>query len=215
MTGPGHKASFLALTALLAAVLLGAAYTLWFEDLEISAQVNTGTLDAGLICDEIAIPETAEAVAAANGTHEYNITVSGVAAGDTVQCSLTITNAGTVAWHLEGQVLTVLPPDIAPYTAVCAGYPGDCVGGGVWPEPLSGNSQPLFVSLDDMRGCQVHAGDSVEGSLFVGVNQSAVPDATYDIELTITVNQWNESEWDGCGDPRSSLLPFAAAERDA
>jgi hypothetical protein len=203
--GHAYRASFIAMVALLATAVMGAAYTMWFEDFKADAQVASGTIDATLVCESVTAPAKAEAEDGPDGTHAYNIEVSGLEAGQTIECDLKITNNGTTPWHLEEQALKVLLPANATYAATCEGHPGDCVAGGQWPEPEAGNPKPLYASIEDLQGCQVHEGASLDATLFVGVNEEADPETTYNIELTFKVHQWNESEWDGCGDRRTAI----------
>lgn len=53
MRGAGRKASFLGVMAVMATALLGAAYTLWYENINVTANVATGTLDGRIICGGI------------------------------------------------------------------------------------------------------------------------------------------------------------------
>ena len=50
MKGLGRKVSFLAVAAVTATALLGASYTLWYENLNLNATVATGTLDGKINC---------------------------------------------------------------------------------------------------------------------------------------------------------------------
>lgn len=50
MKGLGRRASFLAIVAVFATALMGAAYTLWYEDLTLHAEVAAGELDGQIIC---------------------------------------------------------------------------------------------------------------------------------------------------------------------
>jgi hypothetical protein len=52
------------------------------------------------------------------------------------------------------------------------------------------------------EGCQVHQNQNIQSSLFVGINQPAKENTKYVIELHYQVNQWNESAWNGCNQPK-------------
>jgi hypothetical protein len=229
----GRKASFLALIAVLATAMLGAAYSLWFENLTLTAHVTTGTLDGKIRCgiptdnetngwDDSSEPFNSYPQAvplkdvattptgSQNGVHEWDIIVSNTYPGYMLDCEYHLTNTGSVPWHIETEVITVSTgaPPVVIENGVCdTADPfnhGFCIAGEISPTNPAGH--PIYVQIEDIRGCQVHHNGEEEGSLFIGVNQSAHENTTYTITISFQVNQWNESLWDNCGDLRGVQL---------
>lgn len=233
MRGIGRKASFLCVMAVAATALVGAAYTLWYENLEATVTVESGELDARIFCGptvdnenptwDDTHPGYPEAVPLknvastplqqANGPYLYQISVSNVYPGYMLDCELHISNEGTVPWHLETEVIEVWKNGVLLYSGTCPApdpfNPGACTAGDI--SPTNPNGFPIYVELIDQRGCQRHFPNDIIGSLFVGVNQSAQEGMEYNIKLKFQVNQWNESMWDNCLDVRdgftSPVLP--------
>ena len=226
MRGFGRRVSFLALVALIATAALGSAYSLWSEALHVSAAARTGTLDAKIVCglpldnEDASWPNSpADPYAAypassplkdlasvsngsANGDQEWVISVSGAYPGYMFRCQVTISNTGTVPWHLEAQSFRVTANYGLDESFDCSGpYLSHCSDGA--PGVVS-NTHPIFVEMENIEGCQVHQGGSLSTPLFVGVDQAAHAAATYQITVKFTVNQWNESAWSDCGDSRTS-----------
>ncbi len=52
MQGIGRKVSVLAMLAVFATAMLGAAYTLWYEDLKLNVDVATGELNGTIACTD-------------------------------------------------------------------------------------------------------------------------------------------------------------------
>lgn len=125
MKGLGKKVSFLAVVSVLATALLGSAYTLWYEDLVVRAEITTGELDGKIICgiagdndDPLAnIPgypypgkDIGEIVFKDNvdpdgpdddSNHEYLIEIENAYPGYAIDCEVELFNIGTVPWHIE------------------------------------------------------------------------------------------------------------------
>ncbi|MBI2765100.1 MAG: hypothetical protein HYX53_04220 [Chloroflexi bacterium] len=222
MKGLGKRASFLAMAAVVAIALLGSAYTLWFEDLTLAANVSTGTLDAQIVCGppvdnenpfwfpfgvpyanyppanplkDVATGPTS----APNGPHEWLLTVGNTYPGYMAGCELHAYNTGTVPWHLEAEQIVITGTDGTSITADCSGsFNSTCTAGSLG-IGTNTSGDPVYVQMKNYEGCQVHAPDDLNMSIFVGVNQIAKENTTYTIRLKFRLNQWNESEWLGCG----------------
>lgn len=148
MNGLGKRASFLALAAVLATALLGSAYSLWFEQLQVNETVSTGNLDGLITCaqpvdNEINAPigggfwstvlapqafypvaSPLKDVASAptgtqNGPHEFDVSVSNTYPGYMEDCELHLVNTGTVPWHIEVESITVLENGVPILTGTC------------------------------------------------------------------------------------------------
>ena len=230
MKGFAHRVSFLALAAFIATAVLGAAYSLWFENLHASANISTGTLDAKIVCGLPLDNENAtwatlypaspylnypassplKSIAtvsngSANGDHEWTLTVSGAYPGYMFECGVTITNIGTVPWHLETQSILITSSDGTNITVDCSGaYNSACSDGA---PGYHTNTNTIYAETEDVEGCQIHAGHDLSTKLFVGVNEAAHDSATYHVTLKFTVNQWNESAFDSCGTQRTQAAP--------
>jgi len=221
MTGLGRKVSFLAIVAVIATAVMGAAYTLWYEDLELHANVATGEMDGTIVCatdkdNELvgwpAPPSVLEPFASypkadplkdvadppisvqGDDVHEWLVELSNTYPGYMYDCELHVGNTGDVPWHVELAKITVEYPDGSLHYGICSG--SKCTFGDR--DPYTPALSPVYVEIHNFTGCQVHADEDVNASLFIGVNQSALEAAHYKIWLSYQVNQWNESAWDGC-----------------
>jgi hypothetical protein len=141
--------------------------------------------------------------------------------GYAYRCEVRVQNTGTVAWHLENVAYIVQKCDangkhcapLLPGPSIHASWTTHCDGSVcAWgdlgvappsPHPLTDWS-PIYASVKDQEGCQVHADDpSLTAWLLVGVNGSAEENAVYKISLSYQLKQWNESAWYGCTQPRT------------
>ncbi len=211
MTSIGRKAGFLATVALIATVGMSMAYALWFEDLQANIDVTTGTLDGALACESVGDNESggvyeshsasdppkdfAEVSDGPGGSaHEWTIDVSGAYPGYEFDCQLVITNTGSIPWHIESELIVVDGDQID-----CdAPYPGNCTYGTADPH----SPDPLYVEIGAVEGCQVHGNDDLNVPVFIGVNEAAGALTTYTITFQFHLQQWNVSDWAGCGAPR-------------
>jgi hypothetical protein len=103
---------------------------------------------------------------------------------------------------------TPLGPPPASQTTTCPIVSNsDCTWGDLginppdYPDGLEDWS-PIYLEVENWEGCQVHQNQDLDASLFIGVNQSAKENTKYVISVTYTVNQWNESAWEGCNNPK-------------
>ena len=204
------------MVTVVAICLLGAAQALWYEQLTAKTAVSSGTLDAELTCELELYESEQEGISGeAAGSHEYLITVIDASHGNQYRCELSVENTGNVAWRIETLDLRVFYEDEGgpqEYAVECPAPPnGDpCTAGGPWPDDGT-NTEPLFVQIDDIRGCEVLAGDTQNAVLIVGVNEIAEPTTEHTLQLKFQVNQWNESDWDGCAQPAAySPAPVTA-----
>jgi len=260
MNGLGRKASFLALAAILATALLGSAYTLWYEDLQFTAQVSTTSLDGQIRCGTISDNEDANwpalpppsgvfpphteypqgpllgpggtlkdvatgpvsSNASPPGTfHNWSVVVANAYPGYALDCEVEVRNNAPLPWHVEdiqivveecelpaGPCVVLGPPPASQVTTCPLGSATDCTWGDLGINPPTGypgglgNWSPLFVEVANWEGCQVHQNQDLEASLFIGVNQPAKENTKYVITLKYTINQWNESAWTGCSQPK-------------
>lgn len=158
--------------------------------------------------------------------HEWVIAVSNTYPGYALDCEVEIINTGTVPWHVENIAIKVeecetpagpcteIVPGPAEWATDCPTDQSgaDCMWGNFgisppnYPDGLDEWS-PVFVEVENWTGCQVHANNDLEASLFIGVNQSALELTTYRITLTYTLNQWNESAYIGCTNNGPILHP--------
>ena len=244
MNALGKRAGFLALVLVMSTALVGAAYTLWYEDVQVSATVATTSLDASIACAPPAEnedpswppvgvfnaypkPNPLKEVASASALpqtdlHEVELLVENAYPGYAWDCEVHIFNTDPLPWHLEniaivveecdqnGANCVVLGPPPPSWTTVCAGLA--CSWGDLGINPPGYPSgldtwSPLFAAVTNWEGCQVHEEDffGLSGSLFVGINQSAKENVVYKLTVTYTVNQWNESAWNGCNQPKQPL----------
>lgn len=241
MNALGQRAGFLAMMLVIATALVGAAYTLWFEDVQISATAATTSLDASIACAPPAEnedsswsglppfsvypkPNPLKEVASATletqtDQHLVELTIDNAYPGYAWDCEIHVVNTDPLPWHMENIAFAVeecdavgsncvpLGPPPASWTTVCTTF--TCTWGDPGMNPPTYPSglttwSPLFAAVTNWEGCQVHKEDffGLSGSLFVGINQSAKENVVYKLTVTYTVNQWNESAWSGCHQPR-------------
>ena len=179
----GQKASFLALAAVIATAVTGAAHAMWFEDLRLTTNVITGTLDARIGCDP-GDPEGLTLDVDASNLPALVLTVSDAEPNTSFSCLLSIENTGTLAWHLESQEVSQTGDD----------------------------AKPLLVTLDDLHGCQVHGGEKLETTLMLQVPAEVEPETEYQVTLTFGVIQWNTSAFEGCVEQQASADPARGME---
>jgi len=229
MSSIGKKAGVLALFGVFATALLGSAYTLWYEDVQLDVVAATGELDGAIYCGGIGdnegpwsvqlppasfyppadpLKDVADPITIDESDEDnFVLNLSNVYPGYMADCEVHILNTGTVPWHIEMQSIVVLVGDDVILEGDCEApnqfSQGICWAGDISPTDPDGD--PLYVQFNDVRGCQVHgpSGQKV-GSLFLGVNQSALEDTEYTVLLKFRLHQWNESYWHNCGDPRST-----------
>ena len=219
-----HKQfAIVAMAVVLGTALIGSAYTLWFEDLELHANVTTGELDGKIKCGTFAdndnqFPEVwadinfypnpgkdvGEIVFWGNlDDHTYVLEIENAYPGYALDCEIEIENTGTVPFHIEIQDIEFKKngqPLVLQNPLVCDGTL--CIAGDVSPTDPSGDD--LLVVMEDLHGCQIHPsiffGET--SSMIIGVNQSAMENSKYEIWIRFRINQWNESGWYGCNDPK-------------
>ncbi len=257
----GRQASSLAMVLVMSTALVGAAYTLWYEDVQISATVATTSLDGRIRCGALADSEDADEwpwppppsddfpphteyplgpLLGPGGTpkdvavgpvssgsapyHEWSVTVSNAYPGYAFDCEVELLNNAPLPWHVEnieivvqecplpaGPCTTMVPPPASQITNCPVATSSDCTWGDLGINPPVGhpgglaNWSPVFVEVENWEGCQVHQNQDLEASLFVGINQPAKENTKYVITVTYTVNQWNESAWNGCNQPKQPL----------
>jgi hypothetical protein len=152
--------------------------------------------------------------------HQAQVVITGAYPGYAWDCELHVTNVAGVPWHIEDMQFTVekcnsdglsCTPltaglDTPKWTTTCV-IGGNCSWGneGInpsdYPRGLS-TWTPLYMEIEDREGCQRHEGFGIASSFMVGVNQSAEENVQYKLVLTYQVNQWNESDWNGCESPK-------------
>jgi hypothetical protein len=157
--------------------------------------------------------------------HTWSIVVSNTYPGWALDCEVEVRNNAPLPWHLEtivikveecvvpsGPCTTLTPPPASQVTNCPVAAFTKCTWGDLginppdYPDGLDDWS-PIYVEAPNWQGCQVHQNGVLEGSMFIGVNQSAKENTKYVITVTYTVNQWNESVWDGCYDPKATPPP--------
>lgn len=242
MKGLGKRASFLALATILGTALLGSAYTLWYEQMEVDLAVSTTTLDASISCIDPAdneslkwpttgplfqaypaaptIKDEADAeIVVQPDYHRVEFLVSNAYPGYAWDCEVHIFNIAPLPWHLEDIQFSVeecdlletncvtLPQPPATWSTIC--QPGVCFWGNLGVNPPGYPAgldtwSPVFAAVTNWEGCQEHEENffGLSGSFFVGINQSAKELTKYKLVVTYQVNQWNESAWTGCNQPK-------------
>lgn len=140
--------------------------------------------------------------------------------GYAYRCEVRVENTGTVAWHLENVLYIVQKCDehgehcapLLPGPSIHASWTTHCDGStcawgdlGVKPPAAHANDwSPIYASIKDQEGCQVHAEDpALTAWLLVGINDPAEQKSVYKISLSYQLEQWNESAWYGCTQPRT------------
>ena len=234
MKGLGRRLTVLAMLGVLAVAMVGAAHTLWFEELQMNVAAATGTLDGKIICGVVgdnddldsqnplqspgySDPNPANVVVNDIGeitfsgpvsppsdpNHGWVITVANAYPGYAVECKIVLENVGTVPWHIETETVEIFKNNVL--QDFVHDFQCDltvCSQGDISPGASGATNDPLWVVLGDVRGCQIHPGDPLSArstSLHLGVNQSANPNAVYQVRLKFQINQWNESGWRDCG----------------
>ena len=222
MRGLGRKLSFLAAVAVMATALAGAAHTLWYERLTLGANITTGTLDGSILCatnldnenpswpapgtpidpfeqypKANPLKDVATALVTRQGStlHEWVLQVGNTYPGYMFDCEIHVANTGTVPWHVELVQIKVTLPDGTTVFGSCGRM--KCTYGDR--DPYTQGLSELYVEVANFEGCQVHANDDKNASLFIGINQAAKEASQYKVELAYQVNQWNESNWFDCG----------------
>ncbi len=214
MKSIGQKATFLAICAVLATALMTVATTLWSEDLTLSASLTTGEVDASISCSQLSDndgPSSGWAEAdypagsagnnanvtgsASSDGYAFNLNVAKGYPGFAILCKYKLLNNGTVPWHLEVEALRASLPGGSSIDGTCDGTL--CSLGSATPTDTKG--PPIYARMNDLRGCQLHGGEKKEGSVLIGINQSAEQHVDYNVTIKLRVNQWNESGWLGCG----------------
>lgn len=149
--------------------------------------------------------------------HSVELQISNAYPGYAWDCEVEVSNTAAVPWHLEDLKVTVLECDVdgencAPvqpasgaWTTQCPVFSGICFWGNrginppTYPNGLE-NWSPLYVDVNNWKGCQIHEPYWLSGSLHIGVNQSAKQSTKYKLLIEYQVNQWNESGYTGvCG----------------
>ncbi len=182
---------------------LGVAYALWSEVLEINGTVETGEVDAEWYfasCNEFYpwppgpsyfpgefggkdVGSVSISIDPGN-PHLIHFTINNGYPSYAVDCGVKYTNTGTIPWVVEaivftpGQNLTnctVQNPNPGSFTATC---------------------DQLTVWFVDGLCTQIDPGDPVgiASDMFAHVEQGAAESTTYGFDVTIQVNQWNESQ---------------------
>ena len=222
MKGLGRRLTALAMVIVIATAMTGSVYTLWYEELELRASISTGTLDAKIVCNPAAADNDNTLVSAAAvvpgypkpptnigdidvnatgslGDYQFAIVANNAYPGYAIACKVELTNTGTVAWHIEtqtivvkqgGTVLDLINDPICNLTT--------CEAGAV--APTDATKDPVWVSMKDVRGCQIHTTEKQTSDLYIGFNKSATQETPYSFSVKFQVNQWNESGWRACGD---------------
>jgi hypothetical protein len=153
--------------------------------------------------------------------HQWSVTIGNAYPGYAYDCEVEILNTAPLPWHVEdiqivveecpvptGPCTTLVPPPNSQVTNCPLVALSDCTWGDLGINPPSGhpgglaNWSPIYAEVANWEGCQVHQGIDLEASLFIGINQPAKENTKYVITLTYTVNQWNESVWNGCTQPK-------------
>lgn len=160
----------------------------------------------------------ASATLQAIDTHRVQVVVLDAYPGYAFRCDLRVANSGTVAWHVEdiafdilkcdqqGANCTPVVPGPQTWTTRCNGI--ECAWGDLGVSPANPALlplwSPLYATVRDYEGCQVHSTDpALAASLFGGINQSAAKLSVYKVSLSYRLYQWNESAWTGCNEPRT------------
>ena len=140
MRGLGRRVSLLAVFAVIATALLGSAYTLWYENLRLTMNVATATLDGQVQCgnaadndntpanwgllgahafysapNPAAMPPSGVGNIVASGPidstfHTWQLTISNAYPGYALDCEFELFNNGSVPWRIETEVIQVDTP---------------------------------------------------------------------------------------------------------
>jgi len=232
MKGLGRKTSLLLVLAVIATALTGAAYSLWYEDVAVNAQVATGNLDvtfsrfqclenedidfAGQNFDDgylYGAKEVGSFTASPNPADNLTLTITNAYPGYAVDCKIDVQNIGNVPIHIEREYFDFDLDNDGQFDDLhieCVANDGfqqpDCYNVNFVTDPWTStaNSAPIYVRWVNGLGCQLHTGVRNAGDLFIGVRQPAAENTTYRVRMTIQANQWNESGYSGCYTPKQT-----------
>lgn len=148
---------------------------------------------------------------------ELTLDVTNAYPGYAVDCKLEFLNKGTVPVHIERIFMELdldndLDFDDGLIDCILQNGQPSCrnLDPLVDPWPSTVNPAPLYIRWRDGpafgQGCQVHSGESLTADFFIGVRQPALENQTYRVRLTLQANQWNESGWNDCGDPKGTPI---------
>lgn len=196
----GKKAAVLALLAVVATALMGAAYTLWYEDLSLNATVSTGTVNGTwnvvANCSDVESKDVGHFVLGPGTvpivSDTLTLEVTGAYPQYFVNCELHIKGLGSVPFHIESYQLDLAGPGVPAGTSKLCDYAwaNDPLGG-----PCTVSSNALEVTWTDNLGAQCHAGQQTAGSLQLLVKQPALENSTYTFTMKAHLVQWNESQF--------------------
>ena len=238
MKGLGRKTSLLLVLAVIATALTGAAYSLWYEDVAVNAQVATGNLDVTFSrfqCDESEDADregeyfddgyyyVAKEVGSFTSTNtpsdSLTLTITNGYPGYAVDCKVDVQNIGNVPVHVEREFFDFdldNDGDFDDLHIECTASGGfqqpDCrnLNPVTFPWTSTANTAPIYTRWVNGLGCQLHTGDRNAGDLFIGIRQPAAENTTYRVRMTFQFNQWNESGWSGCYTPKNEpVTPVA------
>ena len=214
--------TLLALGSLVAVTIVAAASALWFQVLTIDASVTTSDLEVqfrGLSCQDNEPDNPFEIVGWPvqnkdvgdfdSSLVEAQLTITNAYPGYAVDCEVEFENIGNVPIHVERWVITVDDPNTLEepdwvyecVTSICRAFPN---GPDLYDVNPTTPDDHFYAELTDSLGCQFETGGGEGGSFIIGVRQPAAEGTTYIVQLHGQFNQWNESGWDGCGDPKSN-----------
>lgn len=173
---------------------LGVAYALWSETLTINGTVATGEVDAAWTDGMTFCTERPEPGGKNVGSVTYfvdpqdprvfHFTINNGYPSYAADCNLKYNNTGTIPWVVEaigftpGQNLTGCTinqdPNTGSFTAAC---------------------DQLTVTFTDGLCTQIDPGNSwgIASNMFAHVEQEAAESTTYGFDVTIQVNQWNDT----------------------
>jgi hypothetical protein len=213
--------ALLALGSLVAVTIVAAASALWFQVLTIDASVTTDELEVqlrGLNCNDNEPDNPFQVVGWPIQTKdvgdfdvvlaEGQITITNAYPGYALDCEVEVENIGDVPVHIERWVITIDDPNTPDdpdvfmecVSTICRTFPG---GPDLYDVDPTTPDDHIYAELVDSLGCQLEFEDGAAGSFIFGVRQPAAEGTTYVVELHAQFNQWNESGWDGCNDPKS------------
>lgn len=214
--------ALLGLGVVAAVTVMAVAHALWFQVLTLDAQIDTGELRvrwSGLSCNENEPPNPFDVEGFPIQTKDVGtlvslrtdelitVTVTNAYPGYAVDCELEWRNVGSVPVHLERWLLTVDDPltlespdfIVECLADVCESFPGGPDLYGLVPP------DPIYARLNDPNiGCQLHTGEGSDSSFIFGVRQTAKENTTYVLKLYAQFNQWNESAWNDCDEPKAT-----------
>jgi hypothetical protein len=191
MNGVGRRLVFLAAVTMIATSMLGATYTIWYEDLIAAGAAETGSVEAAWESNATCANVTGDFSATSTSDDPRRLLVSIVQGlyGERIDCTARIVNTGTVAVHVEQIKLTVTDTAGTVYELTCD--ENGC-GGAV---------HALIVNLDGVLGCDIGPGATHDVSLQLGLVPSDQEGDFYHVQAVLTLNQWNVSQWEDCGIP--------------